>query len=98
VSTTKAPAAPRALRAEIENVLTAKGGYYEGEARLAATAPWIARRTAAPLTAVQRELEALVLAGRITTRTLRSSEVLYKLTDPHHHQWSALRGPAHSHN
>ena len=92
--TTKTSAAPRALREEIENVL--HGNPTTG--RPAGTARWIASQVSAPVRTVREELEAMQLAGKITTRVTRGGDVLFKLIDRYFHQWSALRGPNHSHN
>ena len=83
MTTTQAPAAPSALRREIENALA--GG-------IAGTVRWIASKVNRPLRAVTAELQYLELEGKLTTRTTRANEVLYKLPDVNHHNWAALRG------
>lgn len=76
------------LRGEIENVLKDSG------AVVAASAKWISGQLGAPVKAVQTELDAMVLAGKLVTRIPRCGTVLYKSKDKNHDRWASLRGVA----
>lgn len=81
----------RALRAEVVDVLARK---VDG-VQVAGTVRWLAAElggtTPQALGFVAAVLQDLQREGLVTTRTLRSGEVLWKLTDKHHAKWQEIR-------
>lgn len=73
------------LRGELVSVL---------QGATAGTPRWIADQLKAPVKLVRDLLETMRREGLVTTRVLRSGEVLWKLTDRSHSRWAALAGPS----
>jgi hypothetical protein len=83
----------RSVRAEIVAFLSGAAGH---EGRISATAKYIATSLGFPVRVVREELEKMALERTARSRTHRSGDVLYRLTDAVDDRWDAVRGPAHS--